>query len=539
MRKKKSKKSPHPMLHQRIDRRSGLVYVYAKFNGAIVSFGKVGRVADGDVVVLDQKLHAIARQEYDEFLARWLANRRQLPNEFFAEPDPDKTTLQIADDLARELTERHGRAWLEVPANRRRLDDVLGRVRELFASPDPLTVRGLRDAYVEHLTRANDERWIANNLKLHRYALKPPVDLFGSTPADDFDAERLVQVREVMIASGSLCTNEIKRRVNVVKAMFRWACAEKLVRESLHHGLAAVKHLKPGEFGTKRSQKRRAPPDSVIEATIPYMPEPVQALVRLCRHTGARPSELYGITAADIDRSDPLVWVYDLSTHKTAAWDEDRTLYFDRQAQKILGEWIMRAKSPTAPLFRPCDVVARKNVKETYDRYSFGGAVQRAIDRANCDRHEIPKRLRVLRDLGESATFAEWAAALEITEHAMRTYARCNLAPYIEVDPEDRHRQRNADGTRGIPAHRRRRRLNAAGRAKAREEHKPIPKWTPYDLRRRELTQTTLEHGLEAAQAQAGHRSIKTTERYVQNEVKDRRLRAIMSNRGEAVPDAG
>jgi integrase len=187
--------------------------------------------------------------------------------------------------------------------------------------------------------------------------------------------------------------------------------------------------LRRGRGGARETQPVRPAPEKDIEASLPFMPDPVHAMVRLQLLTGARPSEILQMRAADIERSGK-VWTYRPAAHKNSWRGQDRSIYLGPQAQAIVLEslrpgWQDRFLfSPTAaelrrrarlraarltPLY-PSHVRAlerkrksnpKRRPRDHYDVGSYRQAIRRACMRAKVDvwrpnqlRHNAATRLR-------------------------------------------------------------------------------------------------------------------------------------------------
>jgi integrase len=84
---------------------------------------------------------------------------------------------------------------------------------------------------------------------------------------------------------------------------------------------------------------------SLVEATLPYLLPPVQAMVRLQLHTGMRPGEACALRACDLDTAGT-VWVYRPARHKTAWRGKARVVAVGPRAQEVL--------RPFLPACCPC-----------------------------------------------------------------------------------------------------------------------------------------------------------------------------------------
>ena len=78
-----------------------------------------------------------------------------------------------------------------------------------------------------------------------RTALRPVLDLYGSSCVSDFSPLALKACREQMIASG-WCRRHINKQVCRVRQMFKWGVAEGMVPVAIWHALQALEGLKRG-----------------------------------------------------------------------------------------------------------------------------------------------------------------------------------------------------------------------------------------------------------------------------------------------------
>jgi integrase len=147
-----------------------------------------------------------------------------------------------------------------------------------------------------------------------RAAAGPFVCLYGTTPASDFGPLALRAVREEMLSRG-WCRTNVNRAVARLRHMFKWAARRDLVPASVWHGLQAVESLAAGRTSARESV--RPVEAQAVEATLPVMPGPVAAMVRLQQLTGMRSGEVIAMTTERIDFSGE-IWTYVPTTHKTA-----------------------------------------------------------------------------------------------------------------------------------------------------------------------------------------------------------------------------
>lgn len=167
-----------------------------------------------------------------------------------------------------------------------------------------------------------------------RSAMRNLFQLFADKQADEFGPRSLVVLREELARQG-LARTTINNRAALVRRAFKWATQEEKIPPSVFHGLQAVPGLRRGRGGARETEPVRPAPESSIEKALPWMPDPVRAMVQLRLLTGARPSEILALRAADIDRSGK-VWIYRPAAHKNAWRGQERAIYLGPQAQAIV-----------------------------------------------------------------------------------------------------------------------------------------------------------------------------------------------------------
>jgi integrase len=325
----------------------------------------------------------------------------------------------------------------------------------------------------------------AHNIKL---ALRPLRQLYGHTPAADFDALALEAVRGRMIRDGR-CRNRVNKDVARIKRCFKWAVSRKLLPLAVHQGLETVEGLRAGRSPARETARVKPVAIDVVEATLPHMTPQVAAMSRLQLFTGMRPGEVIVMRGRDLDTAGK-VWAYRPGSdrgphgaHKNAHRGHDRVVLIGPRGQEVLRPWLR--PDPDEYLFQPREGRAafdaeRRRTRKTpmtpsqarrqpkrnrgkhpgvrYAVSSYDGAIYRACRKA------FPPPARLARRAGE--TKAAWQARLTEEQKAeLRVWEK---------------------------AHR----------------------WSANQLRHAKATQVRREAGLDAARAVLGHRSPKITETY-------------------------
>lgn len=247
--------------------------------------------------------------------------------------------------------------WL---ANGRRLPQAKRSVNEIVL------------AYVQH----GKEYYAASPMEIEkiRIALRPLKELFGRTPAHAFGPLKLKAVRQRLLDRQTrviprtvivgdrkivqkrsveyyLARRTINMRIEIIKRMFKWAVENEMVPADIHHALSAVTGLKAGRSSAKDRPPVRPVSDAVVEATLPFVSRHVGGLIQLQRLTGARSGELVIMRGCDIDKSNPSLWVYRPTKHKTAYRGQKREIYLGPKAQEILEQFL--TGDPDGYVFSP------------------------------------------------------------------------------------------------------------------------------------------------------------------------------------------
>jgi integrase len=231
-----------------------------------------------------------------------------------------------------------------------------------------------------------------------REALRPVRERFGWMVMSDFGPLQLRVLRNGWIEEG-LARNTINARVVRLKRFFKWAVGYELIDANVLSRLNCVESLMPGRGG-KETRPKLPVAWEIVEATLPHLPDMVQAMVLFGWHTGARPAEITALTTGMIDQSRD-VWFAKLEKHKTAGWGHVREIPIGRMAQNVLTPWL-RPNDPDEPIFSPRRVDERQNKRldgkrppgKVYSRAAFQQVVRRACRRAEISPAWSPNELR-------------------------------------------------------------------------------------------------------------------------------------------------
>jgi len=197
--------------------------------------------------------------------------------------------------------------------------------------------------------------------------------------------------------------------VPIIPRMFKWAAADELVPGTVYHALRTVEGLRKGRTEAHETKPVLPVEDALVEATLPYLPAIVAAMVKLSAVDGCRPGEVCQVRPCDVDRSGE-VWQYRPESHKTEHHGRDRIIYIGPQAQAVLRPYLLR--DPQANCFQPVESEQQRHVEQrkrrrtrvqpsqrnrrkarptraprtAYTKDSYQTAIARAIVKGNKDR---------------------------------------------------------------------------------------------------------------------------------------------------------
>lgn len=314
----------------------------------------------------------------------------------------------------------------------------------------------------EYRTSDGDETGSVENV---RQALRALFELFADTDAAEFGPKSLVRLREDLVKRG-LARSTVNDRIAIVRRAFKWAVQEEKVAPGVYHGLQTVSGLRRDRGGARETEPVHPAPERAIEAALPFMPEPVQAMTRLQLLTGARPSEIALMRPVEIDRNGA-VWVYRPATHKNRWRGQERMIYIGPKGQEVIRAFL-----------RP----------GLQDKFLFSPTVA-----------ELRRRDR-LRAARKTPLYPSHVRALERKRKAK---------------PQRQPRDRYDVGTYRQAIARACRRANVAP-------------WKPNQLRHNAATRLRAEFGLDVAKAVLGHTRVETTQIYAEAD-RNRAMQAIAS----------
>ena len=261
------------------------------------------------------------------------------------------------------------------PESRRRYDEEVakwlggGRTADGPAPSRGPTVAEVADAYLSHARSYYRKRGEeTSQVGLIRATMEALKEAAGRAAAADFDAARLKLFRGSVVASG-LTRGGVNRRVRLVKQCLAWAVEEGRIPPAGWHSCLAVRSLRRDRTPAAEAAPVKPVALEVVEATLPHLPRPVAAMVRLQLLTGMRPDEACQMGPGMIERAPGAIWVYRPDRHKTEHHGHRRAIPLGPRARELVEAWADWGR-PDAPMFSPAAWMAERRVARRAARKS-------------------------------------------------------------------------------------------------------------------------------------------------------------------------
>jgi integrase len=238
-----------------------------------------------------------------------------------------------------------------------------------------------------------------------RSALKPLRRLYGHTQVAAFGPLALRAVQEDLAKAG-LSRRVVNARVNRVRRVFKWGVSYQLIPSAVYEALRTVPGLQRGRCEAREAPPVQPAPDDHISATLPFLPDPVRAMVELQRLTGCRAGEVMVMRAIDLTMSGA-VWAFRPASHKNKHRGLDRVVFLGPLAQEVVKPFLTtnleaylfsprayvedlrrrraeqrKTKRTPSELRRQRKANPRRAPAERYNRRSYRVAIVRACQKA-------------------------------------------------------------------------------------------------------------------------------------------------------------
>lgn len=330
--------------------------------------------------------------------------------------------------------------------------------------------------------RYRDESGPTAHLANLRQTMKKVTKQFGNVAVADFGPSHIRALREQLIQDGA-ARSYINKLVGYVKQIFAWGMEEEIVPELVAFRVIKTRNLRAGRSAARETAPVEPVADIWVDATLPYLPAPVRAMVELQRLTGMRSSNVCEMRASEIDTAGD-VWIYVPRRHKTMHLGHRLRIPLGPRSQAIIRPFL--GTRLDAYLFSPREAaeasIAAKSAARKSKRYGKQLARTRkpAPQRAPGECYDARTYCRAIARAIEMANMATRRKKYE--ELAQKTGG----GRWLHCSPEMAQ--------------------ELAGRL--------IPHWHPHQLRHARSTAVRQQYGLEGAQVALSHRDRRTTERY-------------------------
>ena len=294
--------------------------------------------------------------------------------------------------------------------------------------------------------------------------------LYGNTTASEFGPLALKTIRQQFVEakhSRKYCN----RLTHLVRQMFKWASSEQVIPVTTWQALTTIEGLRFGHTAAHENKPITSVPDSIVDATLPHLPETVADMVRLERLTGMRPDEVCRLRPCELDRSAP-VWSYSPSHHKTAHHGRNRVVFIGPRGQDVLLPYLLRDAETNC--FVPAEVTAKQL------------AIKHAKRKTPLSCGNVPGSNRIRRRPKRTA-----GNRYSVNSYRRAIHRACDLADKLA------HRQQ----------------------PDVSPEQRLIPQWSPNRLRHSTATEIRKQFGLEAAQVVLGHSLANVTQIYAERDL--------------------
>jgi integrase len=153
-----------------------------------------------------------------------------------------------------------------------------------------------------------------------------------------------------------------------------------------------LKSLEPLRFGQTTAPEKESRKPAIIEhvrATAKNLSPVVKAMVRVQVATGMRPSELFNMRPADIDRSGD-VWIYSPRTHKTMRTGRPKLIPIIGDARDAITDYLNR--DPQSFIFSPAESMQWRRATGTAKRVTPRSSGNKVGSNRKANPKSLPKQ---------------------------------------------------------------------------------------------------------------------------------------------------
>lgn len=219
--------------------------------------------------------------------------------------------------------------------------------------------------------------------------------MFGEKRISKIGIPELRDVRDAMVEKG-WTRKSINTHISRIRMMFKWAVGEGLIPGDVYRDLQLLAPLKRGRTNAKEKPPIKPVAWEQVEKTLPFLPEVMQAMVKVHYLLGCRSQDVVQMRPCDLDRSSE-VWLYTPPNYKTEHHDEDGEaplLYWvGPKAQEILKP-MLEAMRPEDWIFSTKSIPSRRTgAKGCYSTASYRRRITETCTKQGLPRW-VPLQLR-------------------------------------------------------------------------------------------------------------------------------------------------
>lgn len=397
----------------------------------------------------------------------------------------------------------------------RLIAEWLGNGRRLapLTTGDGLTVAELVLAYwrwAEQYHRDENGK-PRGELENVRTALIPLRKLYSQTQAAAFGPLALRAIQGELVKSG-LSRGVVNGRINRIRHVFKWAVSYQMIASSVFESLRTVPGLKRGRSEAKETDPVQPVAVAVVDATLPFMPAPVRAMVELQLLAGCRPGEIMAMRAIDLNTTKG-VWEYHPAHHKNKHRGQSRVIFLGPQAQAIIKPF--PTTNVEAFLFSP-----RAYVEQMHQQRTESRKTKRTPSQQKRQRKAKPKRKPGERYYRGSYLVAVVRATRKATQEGILGLLKTVAESGKLVLPE-RLTAKTLFHRKSLLTAERIRAIAEANGLEAEFDRLRVPHWSPLQLRHTAATNLRAKYGLEAAKVILGHAKVETTQVYAERDLNE------------------
>jgi integrase len=259
-----------------------------------------------------------------------------------------------------------------------------------------MTITELADKYLTHALQKYGRDSTEFNVCFK--AIERLIRLAGSQPALSIGPVLLTTYANSMVTetyqklngpSRKYSKTYVSKCLQRIQRMVRWACGNEILPPEHYHKLQAFDGVSVVRNKARDTTPVTAVDWRVVSATIPFLHDPVAAMVPVQYLCGMRPQDVCNLRPMDIDRSHGEVWIYVPFEHKNTHRGQGLVKAIPPSAQVFLMEYLTDCP-PESHVFKPAEAPAFSpspaGVRYTTQVYRM--AILRGCERAQ--RHRVP-----------------------------------------------------------------------------------------------------------------------------------------------------